>query len=144
MKIGFSFSKCLRDILDGNVREQDVVCIIARTSMDREHLEDVVRGYMGSHSRTLKGVDYNEAVDLARRLWDDGKIHQPSQFNKTRVVGVANDFVWMDLAPTRNSDNENVVKAWDNYQLMLKMCEGRTPDGDDARRNVMEATRSGF
>jgi hypothetical protein len=34
MKIGLSFSRCLRDIVDGKVDIDDVMVIIARTDFD--------------------------------------------------------------------------------------------------------------
>lgn len=141
MKIGFSFGLCLADILTGKVREDDVVCIIARTWMDREHLGHVIQGYISQgRIRISDGVDYQSALVLAERLWDKGKIHQPSQFGpegSNRHVGVSRDMTWMDLTPTKISDNENVRKAWDNYQLMLKMCEGKGPDTEKARMEVL-------
>ena len=34
MKIGLSYSRCIRDIIDGKVAMQDVLVIVARTDFD--------------------------------------------------------------------------------------------------------------
>lgn len=141
MKIGFSFGLCLVDILDGTVKEDDVVCIIARTWMDRENIGGVIKGYISNgRMRVSDSVDYVKALDLAERLWDRGKIHQPSKYGiygDNRHLGVSRDMKWMDLVPTQVSDNENVRKAWDNYQMMLKMCEGKGPAEEKARMEIL-------
>lgn len=118
MKIGFSFGRCVRDIVNGEVDIDDVVMLLCRTYMKtREHVEGVVDEYMYIPGY-LDGLDRDQCLDVAHQLWDDGKIHQP------RIYGVnyrsrGEEHLWMDLFPTTNDVSPMVQEAWDNYRMTL-------------------------
>jgi hypothetical protein len=58
MKVGFSFGRCLRDIVIGKVDIEDVLVIICRTYMSNsEDLAFVVESY-SNDQRRLFGLNY--------------------------------------------------------------------------------------
>lgn len=137
MKIGFSFSKCVRDILSGKVQEDEVVCIISRTIVDPEHFEALATGYGSGGGRGyLQDFSTEDVVALAKVLWDSGRLHQPRKFNKTCGVGVPDEYAWMDLVPTNLSDNPSVEAAWKNYRMLLKLANGQFPDDEAAEQHI--------
>lgn len=74
--IGLSLSFCVSDILRGRKREEDVTLIIAGTAIrpnDPEHLTYVLTSYATSYWC----ADPEQGREIARRLWDAGKIFQP-------------------------------------------------------------------
>jgi hypothetical protein len=122
MKIGFSFGRCVRDIVNGEVSIDDVAFIIAATSIhDRDQLDSVIANYMGRRDY-LAGLDQAKCQQVAIDLWDSNKILQPRRQGLQRHKQPANS-VWVDLFPTELSTNESVKKAWDAYRFMLHMVE---------------------
>ena len=129
MKIGFSFGRCLRDIVNGTVDYEDVFLIVSRTAMfDSSHVDNVVEQYLNEPSYLL-GCDEGKCYDIATRLYLAGKIYQP-RVHGHAMTRVAENAIWMDLAPTLSDgteQSEQVVKAWRNYQLALKMTALKMP-----------------
>lgn len=124
MKIGFSFGRCLRDIVKGVVDYRDVYLIISRTAIyDSSEVENVVEQYL-LRPDYLMGLDEGLCYDYGIKLLTDGKLFQPRVSYGRQPRSVAEDAVWMDLAPTimgEDSQSEQVVQAWKSYQLALKM-----------------------
>lgn len=126
MKIGFSFGRCIRDIVNGTVAIEDVVCIIARTRIDAiEQIDGVVDAYMYRPDYFM-GLDRDECITVARTLYMTGRIHQPRLF-MNHISQMAENEIWMDLAPTTNSESEVVRKAWKAYQMAQKLAEESIP-----------------
>ena len=126
MKIGFSFGRCVRDIVKGEVAIEDVLVIVARTRCETlEHLLDVCDHYA---YEAFSGLDMEECKVVSTALFNAGKIHQP------RVLGawpggVADNFVWMEVVPTAKDLSPGVKEAWESYRLMLGICaEEPIPD----------------
>lgn len=123
MKIGFSFGRCIRDIVNGSVDISDVYLIIARTLIhDSSQIDEVIEEYL-FRPEYLNGLDESSCYKVARDLYHSGKIYQPRLFGYSPRI-VSNEAVWMDLAPTimgEDQDAEQVRAAWRNYQLALKM-----------------------
>jgi hypothetical protein len=132
MKVGLSFGRCIRDIVNGVVDINDVVVVVARTRMeDEESMFDVVRQYGWD---TLRGLDIEECKLVAKALRDSGKLHQPRLFTY-HVSGVNDAYVWMDLVPTVKDMTPGVKDAWETYRMLLTMCsEDAIPDGESAPR----------
>lgn len=98
MKIGLSYSRCVRDIVEGKVDIADVLVIIARTDFnphDDEQWKGIWEGYAGGSNRgsmirmfagsNPEWAGYtDEDEDLFRsvsiELYESGKFHQPRQF----------------------------------------------------------------
>ena len=123
MKIGFSFGRCLRDLVNGTVKLDDVMCIIARTHMiTEEHVKNVITEY--THRRGyLMGLDPAECERIGLELWKSGKVLEP-RANGISASQVPRDYIWMDLYPTEaDITNDGVKEAWDAYRLMITLTE---------------------
>ena len=130
MKVGLSLSRCMRDIVEARVDYDDVLVIIARTDFDPHndaHWNAIWDGYRygGMSNPEWAGAEPNatdeEASKIYRnvaiRLYDGGKFHQPRQFgaHPTRLP-----YYWLDtFAPEEEiAKNPAAQKAWDNYKLI--------------------------
>lgn len=89
MKIGLSYSRCVRDIVDGVVDISDVLVVIARTDFDPnndEQWSSIWQGYRSPYgSSHPEWYDYAEEDEdrfrsVSVELWETGKLHQPRQF----------------------------------------------------------------
>lgn len=133
MKIGFSFGRCLRDIVNGTVDYDDVYLIVSRTLIhDSSQVGLVVEEYL-YRPDYLMGLDEEKCYEIGSRLYLDGKLYQP-RVSGYRPKMVAEDAIWMDLAPTITGEDQNaeqVMQAWKQYQLALKMTSlKKFPDID--------------
>ena len=126
MKIGFSYSRCVCDIAEGNVDMDDVLIIIARTNFDPhndEQWQGIWGGYRhGGHSRAewnhCKDSDEQRYRDISLELHESGRLHQPRQFGSHPR---RSPYVWVDTGPIGHEQYEqpeSVQQAWQNY-LML-------------------------
>jgi len=137
MKIGFSFGRCVRDIVNGSVPYEDVYLIVTRTLIhDSTQVDGVIEEYLW-RPEYLQGLDEGQCYEVAQKLFLGGKLYQPRKYGFNPRM-VAENAVWMDLAPCILGPDvdgmdphhaEQVVKAWKNYQLALKMTSlKRFPD----------------
>jgi hypothetical protein len=122
MKIGFSFGRCVRDIVNGDVSIDDVAFIIAATNIrEIEQLAPVINDYMFREDY-LYGLDEDECQRVASELWNSNKLLQPRRQGLHRHKQPENA-IWVDIFPTTASENESVKRAWDAYRFMLHMVE---------------------
>jgi hypothetical protein len=135
MKIGLSYSRCVRDIVDGKVDINDVLVIVARTDFDPHddaQWQGIWQGYAGgSDANLMRGFfggsnpewagytdeDEEKFRDISKELWDSGKFHQPRKFgaHPRRLP-----YIWLETIVT-DSDLENsatVKDAWDKFQMV--------------------------
>ena len=124
MKIGFSFGRCVGSIVRGEVKIEEVVCIVTRTCMTTEdEVRDVIRDYY-YHRRDLKGLDPQTCMDVGLTLYTSGKLHQPRTFGASVPLGaVEEEYTWMDLYPTAIIHSDAVRNAWDTYRMLLTLTE---------------------
>ena len=136
MKVGLSYSRCVRDIVEGKVDIADVLVVIARTDFDPrddKQWKSIWQGYAGGSNRgsMVRGFfsgsnpewhGYgDEDEDLFRsvsvELYESGKLHQPRQFgaHPSRVP-----YYWLEtVLPDSELDNNPAVRqAWDQFQLL--------------------------
>lgn len=137
MKIGFSFGRCVRDIVKGIVDYDDVYMVVSQTMIfDSSQIEDMVDEYL-HRPDYLMGLDANECYDAARQLYLDGKLHQPRCHGRYPRI-IVEDAVWMDIMPTimgEDAQSEQVIQAWKQYQLALKMTSlKKYPSKDDVKK----------
>jgi hypothetical protein len=126
MKIGLSYSRCVRDIVEGNVDIGDVLIIIARTDFDPrddDQWSGIWSGYHGGSffntNMEWGGTDHTEeefrAVSI--KLWDSGKLHQPRKFGArpTRLP-----YYWLETVLVGEDlvNNVAVKQAWDQFQIL--------------------------
>jgi hypothetical protein len=133
MKIGLSYSRCVRDIVDGTVDINDVLVIIARTDFDPhddEQWQGIWQGYAGgSDSNLMRGffggsnpewAGYDDE-DLFRsvsiELMETGKLHQPRKFG---AHPARRPEIWLEtvLPDTELEKNPAAKIAWDKFQTV--------------------------
>jgi hypothetical protein len=141
MKIGFSFGRCVRDIVKGDVDIKDVMCVIARTYMPKEeHVKEVVAHYLYEPTY-LRGLDPVRCEEVGLELYRSGRIIEPRQ-NGIHVTSAPRDCVWMDLYPTVvGARNEAVRQAWEGYRMLIELAE-QVPEANGEElmhRNKSEA-----
>ena len=129
MKLGLSFSRCLRDLIDGKVMYDDVLVIIGRSDFDPHndnHWNDIWYGYTQggfSHPEWRGYEDRNDEFRrLSARLYDGGKLHQSRQYKLGNPVRVP--YYWLDLVvPVEDLEELPAVKqAWEHYQIIANLC----------------------
>lgn len=132
MKIGTSLGKCVKSILAGEVKEEDVLVIVTNTNCPTletlmEVIDEYYHGYQGSRGRgaayDMSGHSLADACAVAQRLFESGKLHQP------RAVGIgiwgnAHDLkdTWYDIVPSPVSDSESVREAWNHYTMIKQLA----------------------
>jgi hypothetical protein len=133
MKIGLSYSRCVRDIIDGVVDIDDVLIIIARTNFD-PHNDDqwsgIWNGYGGGspNMSSFSGfsrsapewagyTDEDQFRSVTIELWESGKFHQPRKFG---AYPARRPEIWLEavLPSSELETNPVAKKAWDNFQVI--------------------------
>jgi hypothetical protein len=129
LKIGFSFGRCLRDIVNGVVKFDDILYIIARTHMVSDQgVKSVIASYMHQQGY-LVGLNHAECERIGLDLWQSGKVIEP-RATGTYATKAPDDYIWMDLYPTEaNITNDGVKAAWEAYRIMLALTT-QLPDSD--------------
>jgi hypothetical protein len=135
MKIGLSYSRCVRDIVEGVVDIDDVLVIIARTDFDPRD-DDQWPGIWSAYGGGTPGFDSitgfsrsapewaghpaeDEAKfrDVSCKLWKTGKLHQPRKFGAH--PSRRGEF-WLEaVLPDSELESRPAVKdAWDQFQML--------------------------
>jgi len=133
MKIGLSYSRCVRDIVDGVVDIADVLVLITRTDFDPhddKQWSGIWIGYGGgtdnayssgffSHSNPeWAGYhDEDQFRSVSIELWESGKLHQPRKFGARPN---RRPEIWLEtVLPDSEMMNRPAVKdAWDQFQTI--------------------------
>jgi hypothetical protein len=131
MKIGLSYSRGVRDIIDGTVDINDVLVIIARTDFDPHNDEQwqcIWEGYGGGNGGAMSifnapewGMyppeDEAKFRQVSIDLYDSGKLHQPRKFGASPA---RRSEIWLEtVLPSEELEKNPVVKkAWDNFQVV--------------------------
>jgi hypothetical protein len=126
MKIGLSYSRCVRDIVDGVVDIDDVLVIISRTDFDphdNEQWQGIWQGYhqRGGWSNPEWGHYAEEDEDRFRsvsiELWETGKLHQPRKFG---AHPSRRPEIWLEavLPSSELKKNPAAKIAWDKFQTV--------------------------
>ena len=137
MKIGLSYSRCVRDIVDGVVDINDVLVLITRTDFDPnndEQWQGIWEGYgggqtFGSPYSNPEWIDY-PAEDEAKfrnvsiELWKTGKLHQPRKFGARPQ---RRPEIWLEtfLPSSELETNPAAKKAWDTFQIVAGLTNTR-------------------
>lgn len=140
MKIGLSYSRCIRDIVDGKVDIDDVLVIVARTDFDPredDQWKSIWEGYgggqtMGSPWSQPEWGNYGsdreqEFRQVSIDLLNHGKFHQPRQFgaHPRRLP-----YYWLEtFAPESEiANNPATVKAWEKYKMLAGLSSLKVED----------------
>jgi len=131
MKIGFSFGRCIRDIVNGEVAYDDVAWIISGTAFESaESAKRVIQDYL-YRSDYLYGLDEEKCMEVGIGLYNEGKVFQP-RLQGIRAFHIPEGAVWADMFPTNMANNQAAKSAWDAYRFMLHMT-AQVPE--DAKEN---------
>ncbi len=140
MKIGLSYSRCVRDIVDGKVDINDVLVVIARTDFDPHDDKQwdgiwqgyaggsdgaVMRGFFGGSHPEWSGYT-DEQEDLFRsvsiELWETGKLHQPRKFG-AHPRRLPYHWLEVSLPADELENNPAVKKAWEQFQIVAGLSK---------------------
>jgi hypothetical protein len=122
MKIGLSYSRCIRDIVDGVVDIADVLVVISRTNFDPnddEQWQNIWEGYHYDNPEwyTYEDEDEDRFRSVSIELWESGKLHQPRKFgaHPPRMP-----YYWLEAGLTSHDVDQNptVKKAWEQFQVL--------------------------
>ena len=128
MRIGLSFSRCVRDIVEGTVNIDDVLVLITRTDFDPtvdSEWAGIWEGYCyGSMSNPeWDKWDFNnkdhEALfrNVSVDLYNSGKMHQPRKFSANPPR--RSEFWLETVLPDSELESRPAVKdAWDQFQIL--------------------------
>lgn len=133
MKIGLSYSRCVRDIVEGRVDIGEVLVLITRTDFDPEHDEEwksIWNGYCAGSIWNMNmewgGYDNNNPEhekmfrDVSIELKRLGKLHQPRQFgaHPRRLP-----YIWLEtILPSEELDQNPTLKsAWERFQTLSQL-----------------------
>ena len=145
MKIGLSYSRCVRDIVDGKVDINDVLVVITRTNFDpndNEQWQSIWQGYAGgSDAAMMRGFfggsnpewyGYkDEDEDLFRsvsiELWETGKLHQPRKFG---AHPQRRPEIWLEavLPNSELEKNPSAKMAWEKFQTIAGLSSVELDD----------------
>jgi len=122
MKIGLSYSRCVRDIVDGTVDINDVLIIITRTDFDPhddEQWQGIWESYHWSNPEWASYADEDEDRfrSVSIELWESGKLHQPRKFG---AHPQRRREIWLEtVLPSSELKNNLAAKeAWDRFQII--------------------------
>jgi hypothetical protein len=126
MKIGLSYSRCVKDIVDGKVDIDDVLVVIARTDFDPNNDEQWRNIWVGYHGynpwSSPEWANYLEEDEdrfrsVSIELWEQGKLHQPRKFG---AHPQRRPEIWLEtvLPSSELETNPAAKKAWDQFQTI--------------------------
>ena len=142
MKIGLSYSRCVRDIFDGKVNISDVLLIISRTNFNPsndDQWKSIWEGYGGGQTMgspwtnpewsNYPSEDEEEFRKITLELYNTGRMHQPRQFgaHPKRLP-----YIWLEAGlPNDEMDrNPAVKKAWQQFQIVAGLSDARLVNDD--------------
>jgi hypothetical protein len=130
VKIGLSYSRCVRDIVDGTVDIRDVLVIISRTDFDPrndEQWKGIWTGYGGGQTLgdPWSNPEWNnygpereaEFRSISIDLLESGQLHQPRQFGARPS---RRSEIWLEaVLPSSELESNPAAKAaWDQFQTI--------------------------
>jgi hypothetical protein len=138
VKIGLSYSRCVRDIVEGVVDIADVLVIIARTDFDPrddKQWQGIWQGYGGgSNGNMMRGFfggshpewagytdeDEDRFRSVSIELLESGKFHEPRKFG---AYPRRMPYIWLEaVLPNDELENNPAAKmAWDKFQTIAAL-----------------------
>lgn len=126
MKIGLSYSRCVRDIVDGVVDIEDVLVVISRTDFDPnndDQWSSIWDGYHGYNPfanpewANYPDEDEDRFRSVSVELWETGKLHQPRKFG---AHPRRRPEIWLEavLPSSELENNQAAKKAWETFQTI--------------------------
>jgi len=125
VKIGFSLSTCLADVLDGAVNVDDVLVIVSGTKFDPNN-DEQWRSLFFQYS--MWGGPWepfadreDEIRELVITLEKTGRLHQPRKFGAS--AGRPN-MIWADVVPelVTLESSPAIQQAWARFNLIAGLA----------------------
>jgi len=143
MKIGLSYSRCIRDIVEGKVDMREVLVVITRTDFDPrddKQWAGIWRGYskgtVFNMNQEWRGYDHDNPEheklfrDASIELWNQGKFHQPRTFGArpSRLP-----YFWLEtfLPDDELDQNPAAKKAFEKFKLIAGLVSPETSQLND-------------
>jgi esterase/lipase len=138
MLIGTSLGGCLKSILAGEVSEEDVLLIIARTEAKTvEGIVSIAERYCregNPYSRSPSKYQFDndettveEIKSLAARLYEQGKIHQPRNYingtDRYLHQTLTNAGIWVEVNPIGVNSHPAVIEAYEKYRILDELTK---------------------
>ena len=119
MKIGLSLSRCVRDIVEGQVNIDDVLVLITRTDFDPtvpEQWDSIWDGYTSMNPEWYN-LEHDAVYAVVLDLWNTGRIHQPRKFG---FKPPRRREFWLEtvLPDSELASRPAVKEAWDQFQIL--------------------------
>ena len=138
MKIGLSYSRCVRDIVNGVVDIDDVLVLITRTDFDPhddDQWQGIWLGYGGGSDNAYSSgffaqsnpewagtepEDEDRYRSVSIELWESGKMHQPRKFG---AHPARRPEIWLEaVLPSSELESNPAAKAaWDKFQTIASL-----------------------
>lgn len=128
MKVGLSYSRCIKDIVDGKVNIDDVLVVIARTDFDPtndEQWKTIWNGYTGggfSHVEWHGYTDEQKFREVTLELYTRGKLHQPRKFG-TKPARRPEFWLEVVLPDSELERNPAAKNAWEQFQMIAGLTD---------------------
>lgn len=126
MLIGLSLARCIKDIVNLEVHEADVLCIISNTNFAWENSQTFEDLWVRHSNKNLFNNDswFDLDKDLCQEcidfLWHSGKIHQPRQFSNapTQLSDAIIKYHWLECILPQEHLTPSVKEAWEQYKFL--------------------------
>ena len=134
MKIGLSYSRCVRDIVDGTVDIADVLVVVSRTNFDPNNDEQWKGIWEGYHIDNPEWYTYGDEDEdrfrsVSIELWESGKFHQPRKFG-ARPRRLPHYWLEASLLTQDIDSNPSVKKAWEQFQIIAGLTNTKLDKED--------------
>ena len=122
MKIGYSLSRCVLDIVEDRVDPEDVTVLITRTHFDPtldNQWDEIWHGYAYERFGPWTGLRHreDEVRAVIFQLWNDGKIHQPRKFG-AHLPNAHHHWREVVLVDEELEKNPMAKNAWEQFKMI--------------------------
>lgn len=124
MKIGYSLSRCIPDIVEGRVLLDQVALIVTNTAFPHDQgVQNMVDDMISYHSsqRDWSILEPDHCRRVIFELINSCRIYQPRLFGGYNKVIRFDTPVWYDLVPNNVNDHPLVLDAWQQYCVALAL-----------------------
>jgi len=126
MLVGFSYSRCVKDIVNGVIDIDSVLVVISRTNFDphdNKEWDTVWRVYRYGENpewHDCKDEDEDRFRSVSIELIETGKLHQPRQFG---AHPIRRHETWLELVLPNSELTKNPAAkaAWEQFQIIAEL-----------------------